>query len=44
VKWTDADHYFYEVYVRDENAQLWEIKLWSDTGETYSMEEKNAVD
>jgi hypothetical protein len=43
VKWTGGS-YFCEVYVRDESAQLWEIKLWADTGEIYAMEEKDAVD
>jgi uncharacterized membrane protein YkoI len=40
-----GDHdYFYEFYVREVGDQLWEIKLWADTGEVYVTEAVEGVD
>lgn len=37
VKYTD-DGYFYEFYVLEVGDQLWEIKLWADSGEVFVTE------
>ncbi|MCA9620965.1 MAG: PepSY domain-containing protein [Myxococcales bacterium] len=43
VKYDDGP-YFYEFYVIDSSEQLWEIKLWADTGEVFVTEPKSAID
>lgn len=43
VKYDDGP-YFYEFYVEEVGAQLWEIKLWADSGEVFVTEAKEAVD
>ena len=43
VKWDDGP-YFYEFYVEDADAQLWEVKLWADDGEVFVIEAKDSVD
>ncbi len=43
VKWDDGP-YFYEFYIEDVDAQLWEVKLWADDGEVFATEAVDAVD
>lgn len=43
VKYDDGP-YFYEFYVREAGEQLWEIKLWAESGEVFVVEGKEAVD
>lgn len=40
----DGEAYFYEFYLREAGDQLWEIKLWADSGEVFSVEGKDEVD
>ena len=39
-----GERYFYEFYVEDSAAQLWEIKLWADDGEVFVTEAKSEID
>ena len=43
VKFTD-EGYFYEYYQRQDTGQLWEVKLWADSGEIFVVEPKTVVD
>ncbi|RMG97353.1 MAG: hypothetical protein D6705_08875 [Deltaproteobacteria bacterium] len=43
VKYDDGP-YFYEFYIEDADAQLWEVKLWAEDGEVFATEPKDAVD
>lgn len=40
----DGGPYFYEFYVMQVGDQLWEVKLWADSGEVFVTEAKEAVD
>jgi hypothetical protein len=40
----DNERYFYEFYVEESAGQLWEIKLWSDSGEVFTVEAKEEID
>jgi uncharacterized membrane protein YkoI len=40
----DGGPYFYEFYVLQVGDQLWEIKLWSDSGEVFVTEAKDEID
>ena len=43
VKFTE-DGYFYEFYINEVGDQLWEIKLWADSGEVFVVEAVDEID
>ena len=43
VKYDDGP-YFYEFYIRESGDQLWEIKLWAESGEVFVVEGKDEID
>lgn len=43
VKYDDGP-YFYEFYVREAGDQLWEIKLWAESGDVFVVEGKDEID
>ncbi len=40
----DGGPYFYEFYIEEPGPQLWEVKLWAESGEVFVTEPKDAVD
>jgi len=40
----DDGRYFYEFYLREDIGQLWEVKLWADSGEIFTLAAKDLPD
>jgi len=40
----DEGRYFYEFYLREDIGQLWEVKLWADSGEIFTLAAKDSPD